>query len=181
MKMQRLRVGVLMAAAVMMAGTVAHARPGKGGEGKHGPPMLRPEMVDRLADKLGLEDQVARSLKELAYEAQEKAIELGAEVRQARLKLRRMLDSDNPDEGDVLDQVERVGELKTALKKHRVRLMLAVRRQLTPEQLRSLKQLMRKRHHKERGARGQRGMDRDDKGGGEERSYRRERSRERRR
>lgn len=118
--------------------------------------ILNPERLERLADRLGLGAAKLRVLKERLYDAQQERIRLKAQLDVARLRLRRLLDQDAPDEPAVMAAVERLGQLRTDLHKQQLKLLLRIRAELTIEQRRALKSLLgdledrRRRHRKNR-------------------------------
>ena len=104
-------------------------------------------MVVRMAEKVGVSEATRKKIAALAFEAHEKAIVLEAEIDKARLQLRRMMHEGDADEAAVLKQVEAVGAAETALEKHRVQAMFAIRKLLTEAQRKKLRELMFEKHH----------------------------------
>jgi Spy/CpxP family protein refolding chaperone len=96
--------------------------------------------MEHIAGELGLSDAVRKQVKDAIYDATKQSIALAAEVAQARLETRRLLEQDKPDAEAVLKQVDKVGQLKTEMAKVRVRTMLKIMGMLTPEQRKKLKQ-----------------------------------------
>jgi Spy/CpxP family protein refolding chaperone len=96
--------------------------------------MPPPEMVVAVAAELGITDAVLKDIKERIFKADQDVIGLRAELEVARLELRRLLDEDRPDIAKIMHQVDVVAEAEKQVHKNRVRLDLAVRELLTPDQ-----------------------------------------------
>ena len=161
---------VIAMAALIVAGVsnVAFAGPGRGkgrgGHGRHGPGgLLNPKRIDRLAEKLQIDDSTLARIKERVFEGHKAGIAMHAELKVARLELHRLLDQDNPDKNEVMQQIERIGVLATEQRKHRVGLLLEVRAMLTPEQRTKLKRLKPFKERRQR--RGRRGHDGEEMSG----------------
>jgi hypothetical protein len=58
-----------------------------------------------------------------------------------------MPESDEPDVNKIMDQIEKIGMLNIRLRKEQVKLLLAVRKLLSPEQRNKLKELMLRKPH----------------------------------
>lgn len=146
--------GLLLAGLVLALAAPAAAfgrghpgRGGHGGPGGHGPHLGA--MIDHHAELLGLDEDTRATIRQIVEDSHAERKELRRETKEARAILHEMLEADVPDRDAVLDQVERVGELKTASKKHRVETLLEIRSLLTPEQRATLKEMresFRERH-----------------------------------
>jgi Spy/CpxP family protein refolding chaperone len=115
-----------------------HSKRGPGG-------MLTPRNIDRVASKLQLDEATVTQLKDRVYAAEKEGIGLKAQLEEARLELRRALDSAEPNRDVVMAKIDEVGRLHTAVRKHKTGLMLDLRAMLTPGQRAELKELMQKR------------------------------------
>lgn len=140
----------------------AAAQPGRRG----GPPAeMNLRMLERAADRLGLDEATLDRIKLRVYEAEKVGIDLKAKFELAKLELRRALDADTADKAAVMGRIEEVGRLETELRKHQVGLMMDVHAMLTPEQRTKLKQMTRRargERGKRRGKRGKKGADESD-------------------
>ena len=154
-------------------GALALARPGPGGPGgpaghgrggmDHGFGRLleNPEIVGNL----GLTSSNVEALKTLRYEAAKKRISLKAEVEEARLELRHLLHSDEPDESAVMKAIEEVGEATVELRKSDVKHMLKARSIVGTDKWKKMSEMgrqMRHRMHERRGRSHDRGDRRHD-------------------
>lgn len=135
--------------ALLLASGAAFAGPG----GRGPDALLDPGRLDRAAERLGLDDATLEKVKARAYAAQKEAITAKAELKVARIELHRLLDADAPDKAAALAQVDRVGQLESALRRLKVSALLDIRGMLTPEQRAQLKTMKRGR----RGRDGRRG------------------------
>ena len=125
---------------VMLAST-AIAKPA-GGQGLH------PARIDRMAEKLKIDDTTVTKIKTIVYAAKAKAIDKKASLQKARLDLQRLLDAPNPDRAAVMNAVDAIGRQETAMRKHRIGMLLDVAALLTPEQRKGFKRLMQRRNKK---------------------------------
>jgi len=130
--------------------------PHKGHHGKrrgspHGPPLDR--ILDRHADRLGLDDAVSERVRAMAAESREEADAIHAKLEALHTELRATLDADEPDEDRVMDLAEEIGEVKTEGSKNRLSTMLRIRAELTPEQRQTLVEIREefRGHHERRG------------------------------
>jgi Spy/CpxP family protein refolding chaperone len=105
-------------------------------------PMSALKLAERFSDQLGISSKTLDAIKSKVYDAQEEHIKLEAELKLARLNLKRAMEQDEPNRDKVMQKVEKVGRLETDLKKQRITLMLSVRSILTPKQRKGLKRLI---------------------------------------
>jgi Spy/CpxP family protein refolding chaperone len=99
--------------------------------------------LERNLEELGLEPGKLDALRALIADSRREGEAQRERMRGARQEMHALLDSDAPDEAAVMEQVERIGELRTEAHKSLVRTLLAVRAQLTPEQREQLRAKMR--------------------------------------
>lgn len=93
----------------------------------------------RIAEEVGLNDQQKQQLEKISQASRLKMIDLRADLEKQQVILGPMLQTYHPDEGQVLAQVEKVSQARTALQKQRVQTMLATRNVLTEEQWNKLR------------------------------------------
>jgi Spy/CpxP family protein refolding chaperone len=113
--------------------------------------MFRPELLEKLADKIGADTQTVTKIKDLVYNANKQVIDLKAEMERNQLEMRRLMDQEAPDEKVIMQQIDKIGAVEIKLRKNRISLMLSVRKLLTPEQRTKLKELMPEKMGHERG------------------------------
>ncbi len=122
-------------------------------------PHRRGAWLRHLTDKLDLDDDTRASVRALIDARRERTRDARKELKDAHTQMHKMLQADQPDETEVLAQVERIGAFRTALHKQRMQTLLRVRALLSPEQRSTLLEMFKKR----RGRRGPwRGRDRSD-------------------
>ena len=122
----------------------AQARPPQDGKGAKKNPL---EMIERHADKLGIDDATLEAIWEIADAGRPEGRQLRRSLRQLRKELREMLRSDAPDRVAVMAQVEAIGEVEVSLRKHDLNILMDIHTLLTPEQRQALDE-MRPKHRK---------------------------------
>jgi periplasmic protein CpxP/Spy len=147
-------------AAVLAAGGAASAQgpgpdpgpgmgPGMGGPGfgMHRPPMERmlglnggrwwnnPSMIDRLK----LTDDQRKAMDQILLDHRKTLIDKRADVEKAELDLEPLMQDDQPNESNVLAQIDKVAQARAELEKANARFLLAIRGKLTSDQWKELK------------------------------------------
>lgn len=157
----------LAIAGALLAGTAMAQGPGGGmgmggpGFGGHRPPMERafgphgdhgrwwnnPKVVEQLK----LTDAQRKTFDGILLEHREKLIDLRGNVEKAELEMEPLMSADQPNEGKILSQIDKVAQARAELEKANARFLLAIRSKLTPEQW---KQVQAFRANREREGRG---------------------------
>ena len=169
---------MLAIAGVVFSGVAFAQGPGPGGPGlggpgsgmmvQHRPPFERafggggfqgrwwnnPRVIERLK----LTDEQRKAFDQILLEHRESLIDLHANLEKAELKLEPLVRDDQPNEGAILAQIDKVAQARAELEKANARYLLALRSKLTPDQW---KQVQAFRQERERGAWGGRDRDRD--------------------
>lgn len=159
------RAGVAIAS-VLMAGTALAQGPGgpgpMGGPGMEGrrPPFERAfggHGVEgrwwsnpRIAEKLKLTDEQRKTFDGILQQHRETLIDLRANLEKSELVLEPLVRADQPDEGKILAQIDKVAQARAELEKANARYLLALRSKLTPEQWKEVQQF-RSDHEQMRG------------------------------
>jgi Spy/CpxP family protein refolding chaperone len=94
----------------------------------------------QLAERLGMNSDQRKKIEAAVQEHRLKQIDLRAAVEKARVMLEPLVAAEQPDEGRILAQIDRVAQAEAELRKDEMRLQLEIRRALTPEQWRRLQQ-----------------------------------------
>jgi Spy/CpxP family protein refolding chaperone len=94
-----------------------------------------------LVKKLHVSDEQIGKIKTISQDHQLQAIDLRADWEKQEAVLGFQMDTDSPDETQVLTQIDKVAQARARLEKSSVQSMLAVRRVLTPEQAKILRDL----------------------------------------
>jgi Spy/CpxP family protein refolding chaperone len=113
--------------------------PGEGsGHGRHhrGPDPER--FIEQHAEELGLSAETREAILKIVEDSRARSEEIREKLRDEHEALHELLNQDLPDESDVMDQIEAINALKLAAHKNRVKAMIAIRLQLTPEQRQEL-------------------------------------------
>ena len=147
------RLGVAIAA-VLLAGTVLAQGPGGGmgqGFGGHRPPMenaFRAQGAQgrfwnnpRLVEKLKLTDVQRKEFDAIYLQHREKLIDLRANLQKANLALEPLVSSSQPNETQILAQIDKVAQARAELEKANAAFLLAIRSKLTAEQWTQLQAL----------------------------------------
>lgn len=139
--MRRLSLLLLLLAAAIAPG--AQASPGHPGCGHpgagHGPDPAG--FVAHHAERLGLDAGTLEAIEGIVAASREETEDLRRELREARDRLHELLSASEPDEAQVMEQVEAIGQLETRLHQARVRALLQIRALLTPEQRAELERI----------------------------------------
>jgi Spy/CpxP family protein refolding chaperone len=112
-----------------------------------GPPGLPPGAQrewwkdSELVQKLHVSDDQVQKIDKIAQAHEIQAIDLRADLEKQDAALRFQMESDPPDEAQVLAQIDKVTQARAKLEKSQVEMVLAVRRVLTAGQARILRDL----------------------------------------
>jgi len=174
------RVG-LGIAGLLISGSVLAQGPGGGmesrpGFGEHRPPFERafglqgaqgrwwnnPKIVERFK----LTDDQRKAMDGILLEHREKLIDLRAGLEKAELGMEPLIRDDEPNEGKILAQIDRVAQARAELEKANARFLLALRGKLTPEQWKQV-QAYRANRGQERGGWGRDGQGQGGEGRGD--------------
>ena len=98
---------------------------------RHAPHGLR---LERLVEELGLDAPTLAQVDALLDASRAKKRTLRRQLREAREQMHGLLAAEEPQEAELLEQADRIGALRTELRKERLKTMLRVRALLSPEQ-----------------------------------------------
>jgi Spy/CpxP family protein refolding chaperone len=102
-----------------------------------GPPgrwWKNPDMIQKLA----LTADQQKKIDDIFQESRLKLIDLNAALQKDEAVMEPLLDADQPDEGKILAQIDRVAQGRAELEKANARMLLGIRRTLTAEQWKKL-------------------------------------------
>jgi len=139
----------LAVAALAVAGAMPVRAQDPGGMGPHRPPMER-ELGPRgeharwwndphAVEKFKLTDSQRKSMDDIYQQHRITLVDLHATLEKAELAMEPMMQEDQPDEGKILAQIDRVAQARAELEKANARMLLDLRKQLTPEQWKELR------------------------------------------
>jgi Spy/CpxP family protein refolding chaperone len=124
-------LGLVASLAVSWLAGAAGAQPSAGRAGLVAP---GPSFVERYGDRLGLDEEARASIEGVVEVTRSTGEGRRAERHVIYERMDQLLAVDEPDEGKVLELVERLGILELADHKDRLLAMLAIRAVLTPAQ-----------------------------------------------
>ena len=120
-----------------LAALEASAHP-KGGKRHHGK-AWKTEFRDRMAE-LNLSENQKERIAEVRESHQRERIQTQADLRLARLELRKLMRAEDPNQDAIDDQIDRMSSIRAEMMKSRVDQRLEVREILTPEQRNQLRE-----------------------------------------
>jgi Spy/CpxP family protein refolding chaperone len=92
-----------------------------------------------MQQKLSLSADQQKRMDDIFQQNRLKLIDLHANVEKQEAQLDPLLSSDQPDEGQVIAQIDRVAQARADLEKQNARMLLGLRRVLTADQWQKLK------------------------------------------
>jgi periplasmic protein CpxP/Spy len=93
-----------------------------------------PEFVQ----KLGLNPDQQKKMEAVFEQSRPSLMDLSATVRKEEMAMEPLLAADQPDEGKILGQIDRLAQARAELEKANARMLLGLRRVLTTEQWKTL-------------------------------------------
>jgi periplasmic protein CpxP/Spy len=144
-----LLAGIMAAAQAPAPGTEPGPRPGMGGPGfgMHRPPMERALGLNEgrwwnnqaLIDKLKLTNDQRTAMDQILLDHRKDLVDKRGALEKAELDLEPMMQDDQPNESQVVAQIDRVAQARAELEKANARFLLAIRAKLSPDQWKELK------------------------------------------
>ena len=127
-----------------------------GSHGDHGRWWNEP----RLAEKYKLTDTQRKAMDDIYQQHRLTLVDLHATLEKHELEMEPLMKADQPDEGKILSQIDRVAQARAELEKANARMLLGIRKELTPEQWKQMEADRASRHEGRGEGRGDgRGMD----------------------
>jgi Spy/CpxP family protein refolding chaperone len=93
-----------------------------------------------MIERLGLSPDQRKRIETIRQEHRLKQIDLRAAAEKARVTLEPLVGADQPDEGKILSQMDRVAQAESELRKDEMRQQLEIRKVLTPDQWRRVQE-----------------------------------------
>lgn len=97
----------------------------------------------RVVEKLKLTDDQRKQFDKILLDHRENLIDLRANLEKAELGLQPLMQDDNPNEGAILSQIDKVAQSRAELEKANARYLLALRSKLTPDQWKQVQEFRR--------------------------------------
>jgi Spy/CpxP family protein refolding chaperone len=104
-----------------------------------------------LVDKLRLTDDQRKSMDQILLDHRKDLVDKRATLEKAELDLEPMMQDDQPNESQVLAQIDKVAQARAELEKANARFLLAIRSKLSPDQWKDLKAARAERMQQHRG------------------------------
>ena len=145
---------------VLLAGTAFAQAPAPGGPGSGGPggpgmgfgdhrPPFERAMAGqgehgrwwndpKVAERLKLTDAQRKAMDDTLQQHRETLVDLRGTLEKSELELEPMMKEDQPNESQILAQIDKVAQARAELEKANARFLLAIRRKLTPEQWKTM-------------------------------------------
>ena len=144
----KLNLGLAVIALGVMGVAAAWGQaPGPGGPpdmGPHRPPMERAMGMHgdhgrwwnepRAIDKFKLTETQRKAMDDIYQQNRLTLVDLHASLEKQEVMLEPLIRADQPDEAQVLAQIDRVAQARAELEKANARMLLGIRKQLTPDQ-----------------------------------------------
>jgi len=152
--------GIMLATAAFAQSPDAAGGMGPGaGFGDHRPPFERAMGGDhgrwwdnpKVVDKLKLTDTQRKAMDDTLQQHRETLVDLHGTLEKAELELEPMMKQDQPNESQILAQIDKVAQARAELEKANARFLLAIRSKLTPEQWKQMQADRASRPHGEFG------------------------------
>lgn len=96
----------------------------------------------RIATQIGLTDDQKKKMDDIAFQHRLKLIDLDATLQKQEAIMHPLIESDQPDEGKILAQIDAVAQARAELEKDRARMLFSIRQVLTPDQWKKLKTIV---------------------------------------
>lgn len=132
---------------------------GMGPDGMSGPPPMVRSFHDqrfgrwwndpKLAQQLQLTEQQKKQMDKIFLEHRLNLIDLNANLEKQQVLLRPMISADQPNENQVLAQIDKIAQARAELEKANARMLFDIRKTLTAEQWQKLRALHRERMGRE--------------------------------
>jgi Spy/CpxP family protein refolding chaperone len=133
----------------LMVGGMVFAQPQPAPKGRPQPPFqgqLRPQgdgawwHNPQVVERVGLNADQRKKLDELEQQHKLRRIDLNAAMQKAQVTLEPLMNAEQPDESKILAQIDRVSQAQGELRKDEVQMQLGVRRILTADQWRKVRE-----------------------------------------
>lgn len=144
-------------------GPLAPAGPGGPGDRAWGRPPMEHTFHDerfgrwwnnpRIAQAINLTDDQKKKMDDIFQQHRLKLVDLHANLEKQQILMRPMIESDNPNETQVLAQIDKIAQARADLEKADAHMLFEIRKVLTADQWQKLKALH-EQHHEEMMRRG---------------------------
>jgi periplasmic protein CpxP/Spy len=105
-----------------------------GEQGEHGRWWNNPKVAERLK----LTDPQRKAMDDTLLQHRETLVDLRGSLEKSELELEPMMQQDQPNESQILAQIDKVAQARAELEKANARFLLAIRSKLTPDQWKTM-------------------------------------------
>lgn len=151
---RKILVASLLLCAVAFAqpqgGPGNHEGPGPRGKFDHGGPAEKMHRIippgrwwknAEVVKTIGLSDAQVQKIEQVFQDSRMKLVDVHANLQKEEFKLDPLLEADTPDEGAVLAAIDRIAAAHSSLEKANAQMAFAIRRVLTPDQWKKLRDM----------------------------------------
>jgi Spy/CpxP family protein refolding chaperone len=92
-----------------------------------------------LAEKYKLTEAQRKAMDDIYQQHRLTLVDLHANLEKAELSMEPMISADQPEEGKILAQIDKIAQARAELEKANARMLLGIRKQLTPEQWKQIR------------------------------------------
>jgi Spy/CpxP family protein refolding chaperone len=92
----------------------------------------------QMVEKLGVNSDQQKKMDDIFQQHRLRLIDLHASVQREEVTLEPLMAADQPDEAKIVAQIDKVAQARAELEKANARMLLGIRRILTPEQWKKL-------------------------------------------
>jgi hypothetical protein len=105
-----------------------------------------------MVEKLALSDDQRKTMDAILLQHRESLVDMHATVEKAELGMEPLMSADQPNEQQILAQIDKIAQARAELEKANARFLLAIRAKLTPDQWKQLQAARAERHQMRDGA-----------------------------
>jgi len=139
-------IAVLLGALALPVLGRAQGKEGGGAWGRQeqgmGPRLLAMLENDRVRTELGITDQQADRLRQIAVDTEKFSVKTRAEIVVCSMELHELLRADKPEREAVMKKVQEISDLRGEIMKQHIESLLATKTVLTPEQQKKMRALL---------------------------------------
>jgi Spy/CpxP family protein refolding chaperone len=95
----------------------------------------------KIAQQIGLTADQQKKMDDIFQQNRLKLVDLSAALQKQELIMQPLMESEQPDEGKILAQIDAVAQARAELEKNNARMLLGIRKVLTPDQWKKVKDL----------------------------------------
>ena len=102
----------------------------------------------RIAQEIGLSDQQTTQIEKIFQDHRLQLVDLHANLEKAEIAMEPMMQADQPNEGQITSQIDKISQARAALEKSNALMLLGIRKVLTADQWKKLQTTERERRER---------------------------------